>query len=120
MEDNLVLNSRGKFYRVGMNSPDPKPMMSLDKFMEQTGLSPSTLWRWRKKSGRSPPSISMGPYSTTRDHCGARESSSPDNSDIPMQKITPMTLKICALLQERSGPHRWLCQSGALVMYAQA
>ena len=24
-------------------------MMSLDKFMEQTGLSPATLWRWRKK-----------------------------------------------------------------------
>jgi hypothetical protein len=31
-----------------MNSPDPEPMMSLDKFMEQTGLSPTTLWRWRK------------------------------------------------------------------------
>jgi predicted site-specific integrase-resolvase len=32
-----------------MNSPDPEPMMSLDKFMEQTGLSSTTLWRWRKK-----------------------------------------------------------------------
>jgi predicted site-specific integrase-resolvase len=32
-----------------MNPPDPEPMMSLDKFMEQTGLSPTTLWRWRKK-----------------------------------------------------------------------
>jgi hypothetical protein len=32
-----------------MNPPDPEPMMSLDKFMEQTGLSPATQWRWRKK-----------------------------------------------------------------------
>ena len=32
-----------------MNPPDPEPMMSLDKFMEQTGLSPATLWRWRKR-----------------------------------------------------------------------
>jgi hypothetical protein len=32
-----------------MNPPDPEPMMSLDKFMEQSGLSPTTLWRWRKK-----------------------------------------------------------------------
>jgi hypothetical protein len=32
-----------------MNPPDPEPMMSLDKFMEQTGVSPTTAWRWRKK-----------------------------------------------------------------------
>jgi hypothetical protein len=26
-----------------MNPPDPEPMMSLDKFIEQTGLSPTAL-----------------------------------------------------------------------------
>ncbi len=31
-----------------MNPPDPEPMMSLDKFTEQTGLSSATVWRWRK------------------------------------------------------------------------
>jgi hypothetical protein len=31
-----------------MNPPDPEPMMSLDKFMEQSGLSATTVWRWRK------------------------------------------------------------------------
>jgi predicted site-specific integrase-resolvase len=31
-----------------MNQPDPEPMMSLDKFTEQTGLSTATMWRWRK------------------------------------------------------------------------
>jgi hypothetical protein len=38
-----------KLYPAGMNPPDPELMMSLDKFMEQTGLSPTTIWRWRKK-----------------------------------------------------------------------
>jgi predicted site-specific integrase-resolvase len=32
-----------------MNSLDTQPMMSLDKFIEQTGLSAVTLWRYRKK-----------------------------------------------------------------------
>jgi hypothetical protein len=32
-----------------MNSLDAEPMMSLDKFIEQTGLSPVTVWRYRKK-----------------------------------------------------------------------
>jgi predicted site-specific integrase-resolvase len=32
-----------------MNPPDTEPMMSLDKFIEQTGLSAVTLWRYRKK-----------------------------------------------------------------------
>ena len=31
-----------------MNSLDAEPMMSLDKFIEQTGLSAVTLWRYRK------------------------------------------------------------------------
>jgi len=38
-----------KIYPARMNPPDPEPMMSLDKFIEQTGLSPTTLWRWRKR-----------------------------------------------------------------------
>jgi hypothetical protein len=46
---NLVRNSRRRSYPAGMNPPDPEPMMSLDKFMEQSGLSLTTLWRWRKK-----------------------------------------------------------------------
>ena len=32
-----------------MNLLDTEPMMSLDKFIEQTGLSPVTVWRYRKK-----------------------------------------------------------------------
>jgi hypothetical protein len=32
-----------------MNPPDTEPMMSLDKFIEQTGLSAVTVWRYRKK-----------------------------------------------------------------------
>jgi len=32
-----------------MTPPDSEPMMSLDKFMEQSGFSPATLWRYRKK-----------------------------------------------------------------------
>lgn len=32
-----------------MNPPDLEPIMSLDKFTEQTGLSSATVWRWRKK-----------------------------------------------------------------------
>jgi hypothetical protein len=32
-----------------MNSLDAEPMMSLNKFIEQTGLSPVTVWRYRKK-----------------------------------------------------------------------
>jgi predicted DNA-binding transcriptional regulator AlpA len=32
-----------------MNPPDPEPMVSLDEFIEQTGLSPTTVWRYRKK-----------------------------------------------------------------------
>jgi hypothetical protein len=32
-----------------MNPLDTQPMMSLDKFIEQTGLSAVTLWRYRKK-----------------------------------------------------------------------
>ena len=32
-----------------MNPLDTEPMMSLDKFIEQTGLSAVTLWRYRKK-----------------------------------------------------------------------
>jgi hypothetical protein len=31
-----------------MNSLDAEPMMSLDKFIEQTGLSAVTVWRYRK------------------------------------------------------------------------
>ena len=31
-----------------MNSLDAEPMMSLDKFTEQTGLSTVTVWRYRK------------------------------------------------------------------------
>ena len=31
-----------------MNSLDAEPIMSLDKFIEQTGLSAVTLWRYRK------------------------------------------------------------------------
>ena len=33
-----------------MNPPDPEPTMSLDKFIEQTGLSPTTVWRYRKNN----------------------------------------------------------------------
>ena len=32
-----------------MNLLDAEPMMSLDKFIEQTGLSALTVWRYRKK-----------------------------------------------------------------------
>jgi hypothetical protein len=32
-----------------MNALDAEPMMSLDKFVEQTGLSAVTVWRYRKK-----------------------------------------------------------------------
>jgi hypothetical protein len=32
-----------------MNALDSEPMMSLDKFSEQTGLSAVTVWRYRKK-----------------------------------------------------------------------
>jgi hypothetical protein len=32
-----------------MNSRDAEPMMSLDKLIEQTGLSAVTVWRYRKK-----------------------------------------------------------------------
>jgi hypothetical protein len=32
-----------------MNLPDTEPMMSLDKFIEQTGLSAVTVWRYRRK-----------------------------------------------------------------------
>ena len=32
-----------------MNSLDAEPMMSLDKFIEQTGLSAVPVWRYRKK-----------------------------------------------------------------------
>jgi predicted site-specific integrase-resolvase len=32
-----------------MNLPDAEPMMSLDKFLEQTGLSNTTVWRYRKQ-----------------------------------------------------------------------
>jgi len=32
-----------------MNSLDAEPMMSVDKFIEQTGLSAVTVWRYRKK-----------------------------------------------------------------------
>jgi hypothetical protein len=40
------LNMTVKF---GMTSLDAEPIMSLDKFIEQTGLSAVTLWRYRKK-----------------------------------------------------------------------
>ena len=30
-------------------SLDSEPLMALDKFIEQTGLSPVTIWRFRKK-----------------------------------------------------------------------
>lgn len=32
-----------------MNQSDSEPIMSLDEFMEQSGLSGVTLWRYRKK-----------------------------------------------------------------------
>jgi hypothetical protein len=32
-----------------MNALDSEPMISLDKFIEQTGLSAVTVWRYRKK-----------------------------------------------------------------------
>ena len=32
-----------------MNPLDSEPIMSLDKFIEQTGLSAVTVWRYRKK-----------------------------------------------------------------------
>jgi len=32
-----------------MNSLDAEPMMSLDKIIEQTGLSVVTVWRYRRK-----------------------------------------------------------------------
>jgi predicted site-specific integrase-resolvase len=32
-----------------MNLPDAEPMMSLNKFLEQTGLSNTTVWRYRKQ-----------------------------------------------------------------------
>jgi hypothetical protein len=32
-----------------MNPLDSEPMMSLDKFIEQIGLSAVTVWRYRKK-----------------------------------------------------------------------
>jgi hypothetical protein len=32
-----------------MNSLDAEPMMSLNKFIEQTGLSAVTVWRHQKK-----------------------------------------------------------------------
>ena len=32
-----------------MNPLDAEPLMSLDKFVEQTGLSAVTLWRYRRK-----------------------------------------------------------------------
>jgi hypothetical protein len=32
-----------------MNLLDTEPIMSLDKFIEQTGLSAVTVWRYRKK-----------------------------------------------------------------------
>jgi hypothetical protein len=32
-----------------MNSLDAQPIMSLDKFIEETGLSVVTVWRYRKK-----------------------------------------------------------------------
>jgi hypothetical protein len=35
--------------KFGMTSLDTEPIMSLDKFIEQTGLSAITLWRYRKK-----------------------------------------------------------------------
>ena len=37
--------------RMGGNMarPDTEPMMSLDKFIEQTGLSAVTVWRYRRK-----------------------------------------------------------------------
>src|SRR5207249_8344482 len=35
--------------KLRMNPLDSEPMMSLDKFIEQTGLSAVTVWRYRKK-----------------------------------------------------------------------
>jgi hypothetical protein len=32
-----------------MNPPDAEPMMSLDRFTEQMGLSKTTIWRFRKR-----------------------------------------------------------------------
>jgi hypothetical protein len=32
-----------------MNLLDTEPMMSLDKFIEETGLSAVTVWRYRRK-----------------------------------------------------------------------
>jgi len=32
-----------------MNPPDSEPMMSLDMFTEQMGLSKTTIWRFRKR-----------------------------------------------------------------------
>jgi hypothetical protein len=41
-----------------MNLLDTEPIMSLDKFIEQTGLSAVTLWRYRKKGMITRPLIS--------------------------------------------------------------
>jgi hypothetical protein len=32
-----------------MTQPDAEPIMSLDKFIDQTGLSAVPIWRYRKK-----------------------------------------------------------------------
>ena len=45
-----------------MNSLDAGPMMSLDKFIEQTGLSAVTVWRYRKNGFLKTVNICGCPY----------------------------------------------------------
>ena len=45
----VLPNDRGITETSRMNLLDAEPMMSLDKFIEQTGLSAVTVWRYRKK-----------------------------------------------------------------------
>ncbi len=52
-----------------MNSLDAEPMMSLDKFIEQTGrkLPVVTAWRYRKKTSK--------PQKLTQDYVATRDNS---------------------------------------------
>jgi len=45
-----------------MTSLGTEPIMSLDKFIEQTGLSAVTLWRYRKKGMLSTVNIAGRQY----------------------------------------------------------
>ena len=45
----VLLDGLGITIILGWNSLDAEPMPSLDKFIEQTGLSAVTVWRYRKK-----------------------------------------------------------------------